>query len=118
VLFHPGLYCFALAAFAAILPYLKRLFLMHTISSFRTWASEELKRARVNSPMLTADLLVGYVFGWNRVRILSRGETPISDDDWARLCNLVSRRSNGEPLQYLTGEQEFFGMGFQVTPRC
>lgn len=89
---------------------------MHTISGVRTWALEELTRARVNSPALTADLLLGYVLDCDRVRILSHGEERISEEAWSRVCSLVFRRSNGEPLQYLTGEQEFYGLVFKVTP--
>ncbi|MBN1567248.1 MAG: peptide chain release factor N(5)-glutamine methyltransferase [Acidobacteria bacterium] len=89
---------------------------MHTIADIRSWASEELRRARVDSPVLTADLLLGFLIGWDRVRILSHGEQQVSDETWDRLRRLVLRRANGEPLQYLTGEQEFFGLAFRVTP--
>ena len=89
---------------------------MHTIASVRSWASEELRRARVDSPALTADLLLGFVLGWDRVRVLSYAEQQVPDDAWARLRSLILRRANGEPLQYLTGEQEFYGLAFRVTP--
>ena len=83
---------------------------------FRTWASEELRRAEVDSPTLTADLLLGFVLGCDRVRILIHGEDCLSEQAWKQLRGLVFRRSNGEPLQYLTGEQEFFGLPFRVMP--
>ena len=89
---------------------------MHTIASVRSWASEELRRARVDSPALTADLLLGFVLGWDRVRVLSYAEQQVPDDAWARLRSLILRRANGAPLQYLTGEQEFYGLAFRVTP--
>ena len=89
---------------------------MQTIGSVRSWTSEELRRARVDSPTLTADLLLGFVLGWDRVRILSHAEETVRDDNWSRVRNLALRRANGEPLQYLTGEQEFYGLDFQVTP--
>jgi len=89
---------------------------MHTIASVRTWASEELRRAEVDSPTLTADLLLGFVLGCDRVRILIHGEDCLSEQAWKQLRGLVFRRSNGEPLQYLTGEQEFFGLPFRVMP--
>jgi len=37
-------------------------------------------------------------------------------EDWARLQALVHRRAAGEPIQYLMGEQEFYGLVFRVTP--
>ena len=89
---------------------------METIGSVRAWAIEELKRARVDSPALTADLLLGFVLGWDRVRLLSHAEQEIDEHSWDRLRHLAHCRANGEPLQYLTGEQEFYGLPFRVTP--
>jgi release factor glutamine methyltransferase len=89
---------------------------MQTVGGIRTWAVEELKRARIDSPALTADLLLGFLLGWDRVRILSHAEQEIDDASWDRLRYMIRCRANGEPLQYLTGEQEFFGLAFKVTP--
>lgn len=89
---------------------------MQTISDVRAWALEELKRARIDSPALTADLLLGFVLGWDRVRLLSHAEQEMDDESRNRLRRLIHYRANGEPLQYLTGEQEFYGLAFKVTP--
>jgi len=70
----------------------------------------------VDAPTFTADLLLGFVLGCDRVRILSHGEDPVPEQAWLELRGLVLRRANGAPLQYLTGEQEFFGLPFRVMP--
>ncbi len=89
---------------------------MHTVASARAWAIEELRRSHVESPVLTADILLGFVLGWDRVRILSHPERIIREASWLGLQNVVSRRAQGEPLQYLTQEREFYGLVFHVTP--
>ncbi len=89
---------------------------MHTVASARTWTIEELKGAKDRSPSLSADLLIGFVLGWERVRVLSHPEEVIRPESWDRLRELVLRRIRGEPLQYLTGRQEFFGLAFHVVP--
>jgi len=89
---------------------------MNTVGSARTWAIEELKRAQVKSPPISADLLLSFVLGWDRVRVLSHPEEPVSDEAWGYFQDLVLRRAKGEPLQYLTGEREFYGLPFHVAP--
>jgi release factor glutamine methyltransferase len=89
---------------------------MHTVASARAWAIQELKRAHIQSPLLSADLLLGFVLEWDRVRILSHAEEVLSADAWVRFQDLVARSARGEPLQYLTGVQEFYGLVFQVKP--
>jgi len=89
---------------------------MRTIAGVRIWAAEELRRAKVDAPALTADLLLGFVLGCDRVWMLSHGEDRVPEHAWIQLRGLISRRSGGEPFQYLTGEQEFFGLTFHVTP--
>jgi release factor glutamine methyltransferase len=89
---------------------------MHTVGSARAWAIEELKSAQIQSPALSADLLLGFVLGWDRVRILSHSEESLSGEAWTRFLDHVRRRANREPLQYLTNEQEFYGLVFHVGP--
>jgi len=89
---------------------------MHTVASARTWAVDELKRAKVENPSLTADLLLGFILNWDRVRILSHGEHAVADGAWVAFNELIDRRIKGEPLQYLTGEREFYNLSFRVTP--
>jgi release factor glutamine methyltransferase len=87
-----------------------------TIGSARAWAAQELKSAGVESATITAELLIGHVLRSNRIQIITRPEAPLSSDAMAELRMLVRRRLQGEPLQYLTGVQEFYGLEFRVTP--
>lgn len=89
---------------------------MQTVGKVRAWAVEEFKKSGMQSPELSADLLLAFVLSCDRVRILSHPEELLSDEQWSRFQKLVSRRLGGEPLQYLRGEQEFFGLPFEVTP--
>jgi release factor glutamine methyltransferase len=89
---------------------------MHRIADARTHVIHELKQANVESPELTADLLIGFVLGWDRVRVLSHPEHLLEEGARKLLWSLALRRVHGEPLQYLTGEKEFFGYSFRVTP--
>ena len=89
---------------------------MHTVGDARAWAIQEFRRARIKPPELSADLLLAFVLGWDRVRVLSHSEQDLPEEAWSRFVDLVRRRLNREPLQYLTGEQEFYGLPFHVSP--
>jgi release factor glutamine methyltransferase len=65
---------------------------------------------------LSADLLLGFTLGWDRVRIITHTEQLLEEDLWIRFKNLVARHASGEPLNYLTGEREFYGLSFRVSP--
>jgi release factor glutamine methyltransferase len=79
-------------------------------------ARKDLVAAGVESPRLTTELLLGHVLGWERSRILSHSEERLSAEALGRFSSLIRRRAAGEPLQYITGTQEFFGLPFRVTP--
>ena len=59
--------------------------------------------------------LVGFVIGRDRTFLIAHPETTVSSSDALRLRELVERRAAGEPLQYITGHQEFYGLDFEVT---
>ena len=89
---------------------------MTTIAEVRKQMVAKLKATAMASPELTVDLLIGLIIGKDRVFVLAHPEYPLDDDARTKLDDLVVRRARGEPLQYLTGEREFYGRSFHVTP--
>jgi release factor glutamine methyltransferase len=54
--------------------------------------------------------------GLTRVQLITQGDRPLTADEAARLDDLVARRLRGEPIAYIVGRREFFGLDFQVGP--
>ncbi len=76
----------------------------------------QLRDAHVPSYTLAAELLLLHVLGRDRTWLYSHPEEEISSADAERFFALITRRSGGEPMQHLTGKQEFWGLEFEVTP--
>ena len=76
----------------------------------------ELRDANVPSFTLAAELLLLHVLGRDRAWLYSHPEETVSSLDAHRFLSLIARRAEHEPLQYLTGKQEFWGLEFEVTP--
>ncbi len=60
--------------------------------------------------------LLAHVIARDRTYLLTHAETLLAPSEVARLREFVERRATGEPLQYITGHQEFFNLDFEVTP--
>ena len=63
-----------------------------------------------------AALLARTLLGWDTAAWLARQVEAAPDDFRPRLAPLITRRAAHEPVAYLTGEREFFGRPFRVTP--
>jgi release factor glutamine methyltransferase len=87
-----------------------------TVAAALSWARGKLSAAAVGSPGLTAELLLGHTLACDRVHLLTHPEQSLLPSQSDVYRSLVGRRCAGEPLQYITGEQEFFGLPFRVTP--
>ena len=61
-------------------------------------------------------ILLCHATGLTRVQLITQGDRPLSSDEAARLDDLVARRLRGEPIAYIVGRREFFGLDFQVGP--
>ncbi len=61
-----------------------------------------------------AELLVGHVLGSDRAWIIAHKEDLLSEDEFQRFICLAARRAAGEPMQYIIGTQEFFGLSLHV----
>jgi release factor glutamine methyltransferase len=79
-------------------------------------AMARLRAADVPSHTLSAELLLMHALGRDRTWLYTNAESVLDARDAEAYFALVERRAAGEPTQYLTGKQEFWGLEFEVTP--
>jgi release factor glutamine methyltransferase len=91
--------------------------MMNTSMSVREafqWASSFLRAAGVDSPEFEAELLLRRLIGVDRARFFLVLPEPWKREWTGPLKNWLNRRAAGEPLQYIVGDQEFYGRVFKV----
>ena len=87
-----------------------------TIQNALADATAALAGSHVKQARLEASSLLSHVMNRDRTSILAHPKHVLDPDLLAMFQSLVVRRAAGEPLQYLTGHQEFFKLDFEVTP--
>jgi release factor glutamine methyltransferase len=75
-----------------------------------------LRAADTPSHTLAAELLLLHTLGRDRAWMYAHVEEPLDTAESEKFFALIARRAAGEPTQYLTGKQEFWGLEFAVTP--
>lgn len=78
-------------------------------------ASQKLDQAGVAEARREAGSLLSHVIGKDRTFLISHAEDALSDEELKSLASAVARRATGEPAQYITGTQDFYGRAFRVT---
>ncbi len=80
-------------------------------------AVQTLESEGVESPRLDAELLLAHAVGTNRAWVLAHPERPLTPKELTRFRDLAARRARREPLAYITGHREFFGLDLAVDSR-
>jgi release factor glutamine methyltransferase len=65
---------------------------------------------------LDARLLVEHLLDWDAARYFAHGDAPASDDLVRRFTAFLDRRLQREPVAYIIGTREFWGLPFEVSP--
>ncbi|MDH5258247.1 MAG: peptide chain release factor N(5)-glutamine methyltransferase [Gammaproteobacteria bacterium] len=63
---------------------------------------------------LDAEVLFSFGLGWQRTHLITRDTEQLSEEQVETVNKLISRRVNGEPVAYITGEQEFWSLPLMV----
>lgn len=87
-----------------------------TIRSVLAKAEEWLSARAVDGPRLSAQLLLAHALKKDRLALLLDADRPLSEAELAPFRDLVRRRGAGEPVAYILGEWEFYGLPFAVCP--
>ena len=78
--------------------------------------AQRLSEGAVAEPRREAGSLLAHALGRDRSFVIAHAEDTLKDDECEAFRSVLARRAGGEPLQYITGQQEFFKLDFEVTP--
>lgn len=88
-----------------------------TVRRVLGWTTQHFERKEVDAPRLTAEILLAHTLRANRVSLYIDLDRPLEAQELERYRDLISRRTAGEPTQYLTGVREFYNRPFRVDAR-
>ena len=77
---------------------------------------EALRRMGGGTAVIEARALMRHVLGCDDGYLIAHGDEALTTAQAEAFEALAARRSGGEPVAYLTGRREFFGLEFEVTP--
>lgn len=80
-------------------------------------AAAQLERAGITTPQLEAAILLAHALGSDRTHLYARLRHPVGPQYVSAFWHCVQRRLRREPVQYITGVQEFWSMTLQVDRR-
>jgi release factor glutamine methyltransferase len=89
-----------------------------TVGELLSDADERLREAGSESPRLDAEVLLASAIGTGRTTLLAHPEVPVSGGALERFEDGLNRRSRGEPVAYIRGLKEFYGLAFVVDERA
>ena len=75
-----------------------------------------LDGAGVADPRLQAEVLLAHAIHCERSYFFAHPERELKEVEWIHYGRYLNDRMQGKPTQYITGNQEFYGRDFRVTP--
>ena len=85
-----------------------------TVRRLLEWTTPFFSRKEVDSPRLSAELLLAHVLKVPRIKLYMDYERILDENDLAQYRSLVQRAAEHEPIAYLTGIAHFFNLEFEV----
>jgi len=85
-----------------------------TLSQSLKLAINNLKTAGVDSPIVDAEVLLSFVLAKPKEYLYSHGNANMASGDLEKFKRLISRRKRFEPVAYIVGKKEFYGLEFSV----
>lgn len=85
-----------------------------TVLDALQWTAGFFQSRHIDSPRLTAELLLAEVMGVGRIDLYIRHDQPLCANELASYRELIRRRVRREPVAYILGTREFWGLPFEV----
>jgi release factor glutamine methyltransferase len=89
---------------------------MLTVLEALQLSADYLSKKGVDSSRLNAELILSNILNLKRLELYLNWERPLAENEISSYREMLKRRGNREPLQYILGEVEFYGYPFKVNP--
>lgn len=89
-----------------------------TIQKLLNWVAEYLKNKGIDSPRLSAEILLSCVLGLKRIELYTQFDRIVTEEQLDRLHDFVERAGRREPIAYLAGKTEFYSLELEITADC
>ncbi len=89
---------------------------MLTVLEAINLSTEFLGKRDIESPRINAELLLAHTLNCKRLDLYLSYDRPLNEDEVNIYREFIRRRSKSEPLQYIIGKVEFYGLEFNVNP--
>ncbi|MBU1581351.1 MAG: peptide chain release factor N(5)-glutamine methyltransferase [Proteobacteria bacterium] len=86
-----------------------------TINTILSWTESYFKDNLIDSPRLTAEMLLSHCLGIKRLDLYLQYDRPLQKNELSDFKAFIKRRLQNEPVAYITGEKGFFESDFHVT---
>lgn len=87
-----------------------------TILDAIRWATGYLQNSQIDQARLNAELIIGQAINMSRLDLYLKFDRPVDHQEIRALTERLDRRIAGEPLQYILGRAEFYGVTLHVDP--
>jgi release factor glutamine methyltransferase len=87
-----------------------------TVKKVLDWTIDHLKKHECETARLDAEILLAFSRGCQRIQLYTEYDAPLTPEERSKMRDLVKRRAGHEPVAYLVGFREFFGLDFEVEP--
>ena len=89
---------------------------MLTVLDSINLSTEYLKNKGIESPRINAELILAHILKMKRLDLYLSFDRPLKEDEIVLYRQFLKRRSEFEPLQYILGTVNFFGLDFKISP--
>jgi release factor glutamine methyltransferase len=89
---------------------------METILTLLKKSTTFFEEKGIGEPKLSAEHLLAHALGVKRLQMYLRFDQPIREQELESFRDMVRRRLRHEPVQYIVGSTEFYGLEFAVSP--
>lgn len=86
---------------------------MNVLEAIRL-TTEFFEKKGIDSPRTNAEILLAHILKCKRLDLYLAFDKPLKEEEVLLYREYLKRRSSNEPLQYITGEVEFYGLPFKV----